>query len=199
MRMFTDSPVDHLDVSPSEAVRRHAATFRKVRLALQAREDSRAAVLAGEGAVDPEEAIERRVPRAVTGNGLAAVGARAAATFRASAAARGWAVRSSYARGRRGGDGPWVDSAAVQARRGGEWACGYWRAEPITVPFKVKWKFVSGLAWDPTRGTRAVGARELTAIVSTSTGDDLSDRQVDTLECCRTDEGGEESHGEDRS
>lgn len=200
-----DEPVDHLDSSPSETVRRHAATFRSVRLRLAARESR--AELEGEsvegesvgavgGGADGEDPGHRVEPWVVGGDGLRVLGARAAASAVEGAASAGWTAGALAARGRRGGDGPWVDSAVVRAWRRDEfgvaWVAAHWRADPVRVPYRRTWKFVSAIVRVPRNGTRTVGARELTAKISSPNND--------ALECEQTGigEGGEGSHGEGR-
>lgn len=176
---------DHLDDSPSETVRRHAATFRSVRERLAAREavgEGSGVGAVGEGAVgsglsdedaggaDPD-AGEGIAPHAVGGDGLRMLRARAAGVVHDKAVASGWRVAARHARGRRRGEGPWMDSVVVQAARGvpggdaegrePEWVCGYWTENPAT----GKWAFSGGVAWEPGTGTRQIGARELAALV----------------------------------
>jgi hypothetical protein len=211
--MFTDVPQDHLDVSESVAVRRHAATFRSVRMRLLGEAEDARALAAGGGAVDPEEATERVWPHAVTGDGLRDVGARTAAKVWDAARAAQWRVQASHARGRRQGSGPWVETAVVRVARAvgdrdpGEWACGVWHAHPET----GKWSFREAVVWDPAAGTRRIGARELVSKISSPIADaDASTPSgasqapplsgVDTLECNHDivrGEGGPD--GEDRS
>lgn len=190
--MFTDVPQDHLDVSESECVRRHAATFRSVRERLLSEREAADELTrawsdaGGDGLAGDERERVRPHAVAVTGNALPSVAGR----FAGKARGAGWAVTAIAARGRRGGDGPWVDSVQVRAAREGERVVGYWRTEPVVFPFKVRWKFIAGLAWSERRGTRSVGARELVALLD----------QADTLECNHDivrGEGGPD--GEDRS
>jgi hypothetical protein len=209
--MFVDVPQDHLDVSESVAVRRHAATFRSVRMRLLGEAEDARALAAGGGAVDPEEATERVWPHAVTGDGLRDVGARTAAKVWDAARAAQWRVQASHARGRRQGSGPWVETAVVRVARAvgdrdpgahglagsatssatpslSEWACGVWHAHPET----GKWSFREAVVWDPAEGTRRIGARELNV--------KLSSPIANTLECNHDivrGEGGPD--GEDRS
>lgn len=133
---------DHLDHSPSETVRRHAATFRRVR---QARADalrdglSDGSVLAGP--VEPQrEALSDEVPRG-------------AARLGKVAAAAGWRVREAYSRSAAG-----VEVVSVRARRPGAAVVAYYRGG----------KFAWGLIANPSDGLRKVGARELARYVAAS-------------------------------
>jgi hypothetical protein len=147
------SPIDHLDESPSEAVRRHAATFRKVRQAradaAQARRDE-----PSDGSAWPEpevparEALSDEIPRA-------------ALRFAAKAEEAGWAVRVIYSRGAspQGRDwtpGPVVDAVVVRCHRQGEALRGYWSDG----------KFVAGYRGTHRLGLERLGARELTAALT---------------------------------
>lgn len=130
---------DHLDESPSQAVRRHAATFRKVR---QARADA-----LRDRPSDEPSAPEPRVPqRDARSDEVPRAAARLAATAREA----GWAVRVVYSRSATG-----VDAVSVRCRRRGTAAIGYWRAG----------KFAWGLYVTPSDGVRKAGARELKAVV----------------------------------
>jgi hypothetical protein len=113
-------PIDHLDRSTSETVRRHAATFRRVRLARQAASD---------------EASDARVPwpevevaQHEVSDELAPPAARKLAQ---AARDRGWHVSVVASRGTalagRGQPGEVVDAVSVRCRRGDDAAVGYWR------------------------------------------------------------------------
>jgi hypothetical protein len=220
--MFVDPQLTTWTCRSRSAVRRHAATFRSVRMRLLGEAEDARALAAGGGAVDPEEATERVWPHAVTGDGLRDVGARTAAKVWDAARAAQWRVQASYARGRRQGSGPWVETAVVRvARAVGDRpdpqaatssatpslsGRGVWHAHPET----GKWSFREAVVWDPAEGTRRIGARELVKISSPIADADASTPSgasqapplsgVDTLECNHDivrGEGGPD--GEDRS
>lgn len=173
---MANEPTDHLDESPSETVRRHAATFRSVRERLAARE---AAVVAarvelearapGEGAW--AAALAARVS---DGDGLRVLGAGSAARVAKEAATNGWRVIVRVGQARRERDDAWIDSAVVVAYRGegpgAEWVLGHWRADPVVAPYRRKWKFLGATAWDRGAGLRSVGAKELVAQLTAGIG-----------------------------
>lgn len=169
---------DHLDSSPSETVRRHAATFRSVRLRLAARESR--AELEARGEDSGVGAAGAPVARAgfvdgtasdVGGDGLRVLGASTAARVAEVAATNGWRVVGRFASHRRESDGRPVDVVVVMAVRVGpdgrvdRWAMGQWRTDPVAPPMKRKWKFLGATAREPDTGMRPVGARDLAAIV----------------------------------
>lgn len=105
-------PMDHLDASPSETVRRHAATFRRVR---QARADALSDGLSDGSAIpEPEvaqrEALSDEVPPT-------------AAKLAKLARGAGWAAQVVYSR-----SGEGVDAVTVRCQRGGDATVAYWRS-----------------------------------------------------------------------
>ena len=141
------APIDHLDTSPSETVRRHAATFRKVR---QARLD----------AVSEQQASTPAKPEPVVAARDASCDEvpKPAKKLSDVALANGWAVRVVYAR-----SASYVESVTVRCRRGEAWAIGCWRCPMPSPPMKLRWSWAWGVVGN---SPRVVGARELTAWLS---------------------------------
>lgn len=137
---MTTPPIDHLDVSDSETVRRHAATFRRARLARLAAVEALAEVPsdAEPPQVPARDAAPDEVPRGAAG-------------IAKHARAHGWTVREVYSRSSDG-----VEAISVRARQGSRRAVGYYRAG----------KFAWALCVEPSDGVRKVGARELKAFLS---------------------------------
>lgn len=160
---------DHLDVSDSETVRRHAATFRRARLAriaaVEAEHDKPSEEPAPE--VPGREASSDEVPRG-------------AASIAKHARAHGWQVREVYSRGpARLGEEPsdeaGVEAVTVRCWRLGEepsdagWAFAYYRRPGDA------WKLEGCLIAEPSDGLRRVGARELKAFLGQEPSDEPSD------------------------
>jgi hypothetical protein len=151
--MSTSVEGDHLDASPSETVRRHAATFRQVRRARQA------ATEASDNASDESRAWP--APEVVAREANAEEVPASAKRLAKRAEEVGWTVGVVYSRGTtpqgaKWEPGPVVDTVAVRARRGDRAVVALWRDG----------KFAGGLVGSRSDGLRQVGSRELTEIVS---------------------------------
>lgn len=163
------APMDHLDRSPSETVRRHAATFRQVRLAREAAVAERGA---GRDELSDEHRIEV-VAREARSDEMPPPARKLAQTARE----RGWRVEARYARGR-------VDSVVVRALRAGssdEFSDEHgsvaliaaWKAQAPRPPMKWRWAWWFGVTGCMRCGLRSIGAREGSRLVSS-----------DDVECC---------------
>lgn len=159
------APIDHLDASDSAAVRRHAATFRKVREARRAQAATDDA--ARSAGVEPSDGREPRVSgREASSDEVP----RPAASVAALARSNGWAVRETYAEGPPSDDGAVVASVVVRCDRisdgARQWACACWRASTPSPPMKWAWSLAWCLLADASDGLRKVGSRELRAWLS---------------------------------
>lgn len=172
----TSAPIDHLDVSDSETVRRHAPTFRRARLARLAAVEARRDEPSDDPApqVPGRDASSDEIPRGAVG-------------IAKHARAHGWAVREVYSRGpARSSDEPsdesGVDVVTVRCRRRGEepsdelrWACAIYRRTA------AKWVLDACLVADASDGLRRVKSAELRAWLAdepsagTSANDEPSD------------------------
>lgn len=164
MSLETAPPIDHLDVSDSETVRRHAATFRRARLARLAAVEALAEAPSDQSPpqVPGREAASDEVPRGAAG-------------IAKHARAHGWAVREVYSRGPgRAGESPsdegsssespsdrvGVDVVTVRCRRRGSWALAVYRRPGD------KWVLDACLVADRAGGLRRVKSAELRAYLA---------------------------------
>lgn len=163
------APIDHLDRSPSETVRRHAATFRSVRLAREAAVAERGT---GRDELSDEHRIE--VPAREACSDEMPPPAR---KLTQAARERGWRVEARYARGR-------VDSVVVRALRAGPSdevsdehgsvaLIAAWKAQAPRPPMKWRWAWWFGVTGCTRCGLRSIGAREGSRLVFS-----------DDVECC---------------
>lgn len=141
------APIDHLDTSPSEAVRRHAATFRQARLA---RRD------------ELSDQVEHRPPRVPAREAISDEVPRPAATVAKLAREHGWAVRLTYAEGPLSDEDASTSSVVLRARSSdARCAWAMWRSSAPRCPMKRKWTLAWCLLADGSDGLRKVGAADL--------------------------------------
>jgi hypothetical protein len=180
-----NAPIDHLDASESETVRRHAATFRAVRAARLAASE------------EPSDERVHRSPRVPGREASSDEVPRPAATVAKLARAHGWAVRVTYAEGPSNESDRSVSSVAVRCELFSDtgharfrYASAMWRCPG------EKWVLAWCLTADRSDGLRKVTSRELKAYlagvsdekpgVATGSSDDVE------YDATRTGKGGEE-------